>query len=185
MSSRLLQLVLIFSLLLNSFVIAGFVYRSWIAPPVEVALTPPPPPPPPSGAAPVVAPRPGPLEVMTNELGLDEDQRAVFRGLIEQHAAKRRERLREIHRDREQVAAEMRRPQPDLTKVEGLIDRVSDLRSELIKENLRTLAAFEPKLRPDQRERMYVIFADRFAGAPPAPPAPQRPREPAVPRPPQ
>lgn len=181
MSSRLLQLVLIFSLLLNSFVIAGFVYRSWIAPPVEVGLMPPPPPPPP-GAGPVAAPRPGPLEIITRELSLDESQREVFRGLIEQHAAKRRDRLQEIHRDREQVAAEMRRAQPDLAKVEGLIDRVSELRGELIKENLRTLAAFEPKLRPEQRERMYVIFADRFAGVPPAP---QRPREPAAPRPPQ
>lgn len=177
MSSRLLQLLLIFSLLLNSFVIAGFVYRGWIAPPVEVGLIPPPPPPPPGPA-----PRPGPLEVVTRELDLDQDQREVFRSLVEQHAAKRRERLQEIHRDREQVAAEMRRPQPDLAKVEGLIDRVSELRGELIKENLRTLAAFEPKLRPEQRERMYVIFADRFAGVPPAP---QRPREPAAPRPPQ
>jgi Spy/CpxP family protein refolding chaperone len=183
MSSRLLQLLLIFSLLLNSFVIAGFVYRSWIAPPAEAGLIPPPPPPPPPpGGAPAATPRPGPLEVITRELGLDEGQREVFRGLIEQHAAKRRERLQEIHRDREQVAAEMRRPQPDLKKVEGLIDRVSELRSELIKENLRTLAAFEPKLRPEQRERMYVIFADRFAGVPQAP---QRPREPAAPRPPQ
>ena len=177
MGSRLLQLLLIFSLLLNSFVIAGFVYRSWIAPPTEVGLAPPPPPPP-SGPA----PRPGPLEVVTRELDLDQGQREVFRSLIEQHAAKRRERLQEIHWDREQVAAEMRRPQPDLAKVEGLIDRVSELRGELIKENLRTLAAFEPKLRPEQRERMYVIFADRFAGVPPAP---QRPREPAAPRPPQ
>ena len=177
MSSRLLQLLLIFSLLLNSFVIAGFVYRSWIAPPAEVGLMPPPPPPPPGPA-----PRPGPLEVGTRELDLDQDQRDVFRGLIEQHAAKRRERLQEIHRDREQVAAEMRRPQPDLAKVEGLIDRVSELRGELIKENLRTLAALEPKLRPDQRERMYVIFADRFAGVPPAP---QRAREPAATRPPR
>ena len=182
MSSRLLQLLLISSLLLNSFVIAGFVYRSWIAPPVEMGRIPPPPPPPPPGGAPGAAPRPGPLEVITRELSLDESQREVFRGLIEQHAAKRRQRLQEIHRDREQVAVEMRRPQPDLTKVEGLIDRVSELRGELIKENLRTLAAFEPKLSPEQRERMYVIFADRFAGAPPAP---QRPREPASPRPPQ
>lgn len=176
MSSRLLQLLLIFSLLLNSFVIAGFVYRGWIAPPTEVGLAPPPPPPP-SGPA----PRPGPLEVVTRELDLDQGQREVFRSLIEQHAAKRRERLQEIHRDREQVAAEMRRPQPDLAKVEGLIDRVSELRGELIKENLRTLAAFEPKLRPEQRERMYVIFADRFAGVSSTP---QRPREPAAPRPP-
>ncbi|TAJ87414.1 periplasmic heavy metal sensor [Reyranella sp.] len=178
MSSRLLQLLLIFSLLLNSFVIAGFVYRSWIVPPPEAMALPPPPPPPPGGT-PAVAPRPGPVEVMTRELNLDEGQREALRGLIDQHAAKRRERLQEIHRDRERVAAEMRRPQPDFAKVEGLIDHVSELRSELIKENLRTLALFEPKLRPEQRERMYVIFADRFAGVP------QRPREPASPRPPQ
>ena len=33
MSSRLTQLLLALSLLLNCFALAGFVYRSWIAPP--------------------------------------------------------------------------------------------------------------------------------------------------------
>ena len=33
MSSRLMQVLLALSLLLNTFVLVGFVYRSWIAPP--------------------------------------------------------------------------------------------------------------------------------------------------------
>ncbi|MEA2853200.1 MAG: hypothetical protein QOE02_3219, partial [Rhodospirillaceae bacterium] len=33
MSSRLIQVLLALSLLLNTFVLAGFVYRSWIEPP--------------------------------------------------------------------------------------------------------------------------------------------------------
>ena len=33
MSSRLMQVLLALSLLLNTFVLAGFVYRSWIEPP--------------------------------------------------------------------------------------------------------------------------------------------------------
>lgn len=179
MSSRLLQVLLVLSLLLNGFAIGGFVFRSWIAPPIAAGLMPPPPPPPPG--TPGAPPRPSQLDVLTRDLGLDTDQREALRGLIEQHAAQRRQRLVEIHKDRELVAAEMRQPQPDFARVEALIDRVSTLRSELIKDNLRNLEAFEPKLRPDQRERMYGIFADRFVG--PTPAAAPRPGQPGQPAP--
>lgn len=175
MSARLLQVLLVLSLLLNGFAIGGFVFRGWIAPPIAAGLMPPPPPPPGTPGAP---PRPSQLDIMTRELGLDTDQREALRGLIEQHAAQRRQRLAEIHKDRELVAAEMRQPQPDFAKVEALIDRVSTLRGELIKDNLRNLVAFESRLKADQRERMYGIFADRFVGPPPAAPAAPRPAQP-------
>ena len=42
MGGRLIQLLLAMSLLLNTFVLAGFVYRSWIAPPFDHAMPPPP-----------------------------------------------------------------------------------------------------------------------------------------------
>ncbi|MBN9540053.1 MAG: hypothetical protein BGN99_03250 [Alphaproteobacteria bacterium 65-37] len=179
MTARLLQVLLVLSLLLNGFAIGGFVFRSWIAPPIAAGLLPPPPPPPPG--TPGVPPRPSQLDIMTRELSLDTDQREALRSLIEQNAAQRRQRLAEIHKDRELVAVEMRQPQPDFAKVEALIDRVSTLRGELIKENLRNLEAFEPKLRPDQRERMYGTFADRFVG--PTPAAAPRPGQPGQPAP--
>ena len=51
MSSRLIQLLLALSLLLNTFVLVGFVYRSWIEPPAFERHAPPPPPPPVSDPA--------------------------------------------------------------------------------------------------------------------------------------
>lgn len=178
MSSRVLQLLLILSLLLNTFVVAGFVYRSWIAPPEFARLPPPPPPPPPPPGA---APRPGPLEALARDLDLDESQRQALRGLVDQQAAARRSRSQELTRTREEIAVELRNPQPDLAKVESLVDQVGRLRGELVKEHLRTMSLLAPKLRPEQRERMYGLFAERFV----PPPPPPRPRAPAAPRPPQ
>lgn len=173
MSSRVLQLLLILSLLLNTFVVAGFVYRSWIAPPQMAGM--PPPPPPPGGG-----PRPGPLEAMAHDLNLDDAQRQALRGLIDQQAGVRRSRSQEIARNREEIVAELRNPQPDFAKVESLVDKVSRLRGEQVNEHLRTMVRLEPKLRPEQRERMYRLFAERFARPPPP-----RPAAPGAPRPPQ
>lgn len=176
MSSRVIQLLLILSLLLNTFVVAGFVYRSWIAPPHFAGM--PPPPPPPGGA-----PRPSPLEAMVRDLDLDEGQRQALRGLIDQQAGVRRSRSQEIARSREEIVAELRNPQPDFAKVESLVDRVSRLRGEQVNEHLRTMMQFEPRLRPEQRQRMYALFAERFTRPPPPPPP--RPAAPGAPRSPQ
>ena len=68
MSSRLmLQVLLALSLMLNAFVLAGFVYRSWIVPPPFERQMPPPLPPQ-QGQAP---PRPSVLEMVTRDLDLD------------------------------------------------------------------------------------------------------------------
>src|SRR5260370_1720945 len=74
MSSRLIQVLLALSLLLNTFVLMGFVYRSWITPPPFERPTPPP------------APRPGALETVTHDLNLDEGQRQAVRGAFDQYA---------------------------------------------------------------------------------------------------
>ncbi|MBI3198062.1 MAG: periplasmic heavy metal sensor [Rhodospirillales bacterium] len=164
MSPRVMQLLLGLSLLLNCFVLAGFVYRSWIAPPIFETRLPPPPPPP--GA------RPSPIEAVLHDLGVDSGQRESLRGVLDGYATTRRERLREIQKVREQSAAELKQPQIDLAKVDGLIDRLARLRADLQKENLRTAIQLGPALRPDQRERLRVLIAERFAGAPPPPPRP-------------
>lgn len=162
-----MQLLLGLSVLLNCFVLAGFVYRSWIAPPTFEGRLPPPPPP---GA------RPSPIDAVLHDLGVDSGQRDALRGLLDGYAAKRRERLREIQKVREQSAAELKQPQIDLVKVDGLVDQLARLRADLQKENLRAAIQLEPALRPDQRERLRVLIAERFAGAPPPrPPGPPGP----------
>lgn len=168
MSPRLIQVLLGLSLLLNCFVLAGFVYRSWIAPPTFETRQPGSPPPP--GA------RPSPIDALIHDLGVDSGQREALRGLLDGYAAKRRERLREIQKIREQTAAELKKPQIDMAKVDGLVDQIARLRADLQKENLRTAVLLEPALRPDQRARLQVLLVERFAGAPPPrPPAPNRP----------
>lgn len=169
MSPRLIQLLLGLSLLLNCFVLAGFVYRSWIAPPAFETRQPGAPPPPPGA-------RPSPIDTLVHDLGVDSGQREALRGVLDGYAATRRERLREIQKIREQTAAELKKPQIDLARVDGLIDQIARLRAELQKENLRTAIQLEPPLRPDQRARLQVLLVERFSGAPPPrPPAPGRP----------
>lgn len=169
MSVRLVHLLLGLSLLLNAFVLAGFIYRSWIAPPSEVAASRPPQPP---------GPRPSPVEALANDLNLDDGQRQALRGLLDQYASARRDRMSQIQKAREQTAAEFRGPRLDMTKIEALIDQVSQLRTEQQKETLRTIAQLDTKLRPEQRERMQVILAERFAGL-----QQPRPRQPGAPPP--
>jgi Spy/CpxP family protein refolding chaperone len=167
MSSRLLlQVLLALSLMLNAFVLAGFVYRSWIAPPPFERQMPPPPP---------QAARPSVLEVVTRDLDLDDRQLTALKGVFDQYATLRRERLRDIQKLREQLAAEYRRPTVEMARIDGLIDQLTKARAEQQKETLRSFAQLEAQLSPQQRERMHQILADRMAqpfyGArPPGPP---------------
>jgi Spy/CpxP family protein refolding chaperone len=179
MSSRLLlQVLLALSLMLNAFVLAGFVYRSWIAPPPFERQMPPPPP---------QAARPSVLEVVTRDLDLDDRQLTALKGVFDQYATLRRERLRDIQKLREQLAAEYRRPTVDMARIDSLIDQLTKARAEQQKETLRSFAQLEAQLNPQQRERMHQILADRMAqpfygarppGPPPGPgagPGPGRP----------
>jgi len=184
MNPRLLQVLLGLSLLLNTFVLVGFVYRSWIAPPFENEW-----PPPPRGAPgqPGQAGQPGgprfnPVEMVAHDLDLDAEQRKVLQGLFDQYAKARRDRLREIQRVREQTAVEMGRTPLDMTRIERLVDQVSQLRGEQQKETLRTLTQLQPALRDDQRERLLRLVVDRVT---PPPPPPSRPPGGGPPRPPQ
>ncbi len=161
MSSRLIQLLLALSLLLNTFVLVGFVYRSWIAPPPFERHMPPPPGPPGS--------RPGPLDIVVHELDLDDAQRQALRGVFDHYSTMRRERLSEILKLREQIAAEYSRPATDIARVETLIDQLTKLRADLQKETLRSIFQLEPQLKPEQREHLHRILAERLAG-PPRPP---------------
>ena len=137
MSSRLvLQILLALSLMLNTFVLVGFVYRSWIAPPPFERPAPPPPPP---------GQRPSALETMTHDLDLDDRQR-------------------EIQKVREQLAAEYRRPTIDMARVDALVDQLTRQRAEQQKETLRSFAQLESQLKPEQQAELHKILAERYGG---------------------
>jgi Spy/CpxP family protein refolding chaperone len=163
MSSRLLlQVLLALSLMLNAFVLAGFVYRSWIEPPPLERSAPSPPP----------GQRPSALETVTHDLNLDDRQRQALHGVFDQYAMMRRDRQREIQKLREQIAAEYKRPTIDMERVEVLIDQLTGLRAQQQKETLRSFAQLESQLKPEQRERLHQILAERLAvpyyGRPPS-----------------
>jgi Spy/CpxP family protein refolding chaperone len=175
MSSRLTQVLLALSLLLNCFVLAGFVYRSWISPPHwERRMGPPP-------------GQPGfrsPLDALSQDLKLDDSQKQALKDLFEQYSTARRERFREIQKVREAMSAELQKPEFDMTKIDALVTQMTGLRAEQQKENLRSIAQLSPHLRPEQREELHRILADRYgggwAGRPGGPggPPPRPPRPP-------
>lgn len=155
MSSRLTQLLLALSLLLNCFVLAGFVYRSWIEPPHWQGR--------PGGPPP-----PGrwisPLEALSQDLKLDESQKQALKPVFDQYGKGRHERGKEIARIGEQMSAELQKPEFDAVRIDGLVDQMAQLRAEQQKENLRTIAQMAAALRPEQREELHKILGERYGG---------------------
>lgn len=182
MTSRLIQILLGLSLLLNTFVLAGFIYRSWIAPPFDTHGMPPPPHGTPGLPGQPGGPRLNPVEMVVRDLDLDAEQRKVMQDLFDQYAKERRERLQAIARLREQTSMEISRTPRDMAKIDALVDQVSQLRAEQQKETLRTLIQLEPSLWPGQRESLQRVLIDRVAS--PLPPPPPRPPGGGLPRPP-
>ena len=171
--SRLLQVLLALSLLLNAFFVAGFVFRGWIAPlPFEA-----------NQPSPAPGTRPSVLEVVANDVSLDAGQRQALRGVFDQYATSRRERSREIQKLREQIVAEYKRSPIDQSRAGALFEQLARLRVEQQKETLRSLALIEAQLKPEQRERMHQVLAERLtwprqSGAAGAPgPGPSRPTQ--------
>lgn len=182
MTSRLIQILLGLSLLLNTFVLAGFIYRSWIEPPFDMHRMPPPPRGTPGLPGQPGGPRLNPVEMVARDLDLDAGQRKVMQDLFDQYANERRERLKAIARLREQTGMEISRTPLDMAKIDALVDQVSGLRAEQQKETLHTLLQLQPSLRPDQRDRLQKLLVDRVASPLPPPP---RPPAGGPPRPPQ
>src|SRR5260370_34521507 len=107
MSSRLLQVLLALSLLLNTFVLVGFVYRSWIAPPPFERPMPPP------------GPRPGVLEAVTRDLNLDHGQRPALHSTFDQYSGGRSDPLHGIQKLSERLATEHKQPTIDVARVDS------------------------------------------------------------------
>jgi Spy/CpxP family protein refolding chaperone len=155
MNSRLVQLLLALSLLLNCFVLAGFFYRSWIAPPFGEH----------AGGPPSPGGRPGaPFEMMMNDLKLDDAQRKAMHDGFEKNTADRRERLHQIQLLREQTGDVLKKQPIDFAKLDSLIEQIAKLRGEQQKANLRGILEMDEHLTPQQRERMHEILADRYLG---------------------
>ncbi|WIM13155.1 periplasmic heavy metal sensor [Enhydrobacter sp.] len=177
MSSRFTQILLGLSLLLNCFVLAGFVYRTWIAPPpfAEAGRRPP--------------PRGGPLEMLARDVKLDDSQRRALNDLFDRYAGERHDRFRKFQAIRQEMAGELKKPEFDMARIDALVDRMAALRTESQKQNFAALAQLADQLRPDQRQQLHAILAERFGSSPrwrPPPPDEARPKPgPAPAHPPQ
>jgi Spy/CpxP family protein refolding chaperone len=169
MSSRLTQLLLGLSLLLNCFVLVGFVYRSWIEPPPPVHMRP---------------PHGGALEMLSEDLHLDAAQRGALHDLFDKYADARHERFREMHKVREAMVAELGKPEFDMAAINSLVDQISKLRTEQQKATLASIAELASRLSPEQRERLHKILVDRF-GNPGGRRPPDRAHPPGSPPPPR
>src|SRR5258708_1442756 len=157
MSARLTQVLLALSLLLNCFVLAGFVWRSWIEPPhLQRAGGPPGP-----GARGL-----SPLEALAQDLKLDDSQRQMLRPVFEHYADARRDRFREIQKVRDAMVAELQKPDFDMAKIDPLIEQITRLRADAQKENMRAIAEMASKLKPEQRDKLHKILADRYGNPP-------------------
>ena len=169
MSARLTQVLLALSLLLNCFVLAGFVWRSWIEPPHQQR---PAGPPGPRGMS--------PIEALAQDLELDSSQRQELRSVFDHYADARRDRFREIQKVRDAMVTELQKPDFDMAKIDPLIDQIKELRREAQKQNMRSIAELASKLKPEQRTKLHKILADRYGNPPWAgnrPPPPPRPSQ--------
>jgi len=155
MSARLTQVLLALSLLLNCFVLAGFVYRSWIEPPHQQR---PAGPPGPRGMS--------PLEALAQDLEIDGSERQELRSVFDHYADARRERFREIQKVRDAMVTELQKPEFDMAKIDPLIDQITELRRDAQKQNMRSIAELASKLKPEQRAKLHKILADRYGNPP-------------------
>lgn len=168
MSLRITQVLLGLSLLLNAFVLAGFVFHSWFEPPPRVAGGPPP------GQQ-----RWGnPLEALVNDLKLDDNQKKEVQPLFDEYTNSRRERFQDISKVREEMTAELKKSPFDMAKIDSLVDQMMALRVDLQKQNLHAIDRLASKLRPEQRDELHRILAERYGRPGPGGPRPQRPQRP-------
>lgn len=152
MPTRLPWVLFTLSLLLNLFVLTGFVYRTWIAPPrFEHRMGPP------QGG------RSSLFSSLARDLDFDDKQRAVLKTLVDENASSRQQHFRDMQQLREDFVVEISRAQPDIARIDQLIDRTQALRTEMQKAFSHMLAQLVPHLRADQRERLQAILTERMS----------------------
>ena len=151
MPTRLPWVLFTLSFLLNLFVLTGFVYRTWIAPPQFERRMPPPP-----------GGRSSPFQAMSRELDFDDKQRAALKALVDANAESRQQHFHDMQQLREAFLAEMQKPKPDEARLDQLIDQTQALRTEMQKAYFHMLAQLMPELSADQRARLHAIMAERM-----------------------
>jgi Spy/CpxP family protein refolding chaperone len=177
MSLRITQVLLGLSLLLNAFVLAGFVFHSWFEPPHHIFAGGRPPP----GQPGQPGRWPNPLEALAQDLKLDGEQLKAVQPIIDDYANSRRDRWHDIGKIREEMSAELQKPSFDWAKVDALVDRMTVLRAEQQKQNLRAVEQMASKLKPEQQGELHKILGERYGGQPwrrdggPGGPRPPRP----------
>ena len=107
-----------------------------------------------------------PIEALAQDLKLDDSQRQELRSVFEHYADARRDRFREIQKLRDAMVTELQKPDFDMGKIDPLIDQITHLRSEAQKQNMRSIAEMASKLKPEQREKLHKILADRYGNPP-------------------
>ena len=157
MTTRLPWVLFALSLMLNLFVLTGFAYRTWIAPPMLEHRPPPP------------GSRPSLFSSLAHDLDFDDKQRAALKALVDANASSRQQTYRDLQQMREEFLVELGRPQPDTAHLDQLVDRSQVLRSDQQKAFFHLLAQLVPELRAEQRERLQKMMAERmvFGGRPP------------------
>jgi Spy/CpxP family protein refolding chaperone len=167
MSTRVTQVLLGLSLLLNAFVLAGFVFNTWFEPPHRPFA---------GGRPPPGQGRwPNPLELLAQDLKLDAAQKKTVQPIIDDYGNSRRDRWRDIGKIREAMSVELQKPSFDWTKVDALVDQMTVLRAEQQKQNLRAVEQMASKLTPEKQAELHKILGERYGGqgwrrAPPRPP---------------
>jgi Spy/CpxP family protein refolding chaperone len=120
-------------------------------------------PPPPPGQANRFG---NPLEALAQDLKLDDAQRKAVQPVIDDYANTRRDRWRDIGKIREEMSAELQKPSFDWAKVDALVDRMTVLRAEQQKQNLRAVEQMANKLTPDKQAELHKILGERYGGQP-------------------
>jgi Spy/CpxP family protein refolding chaperone len=168
MSSRITQVLLGLSLLLNAFVLAGFVVNTWFEPPHRPFA---------GGRPPPGQGRwPNPLEMLAQDLKLDATQKKAVQPIIDEYGNSRRDRWRDIGKIREEMSVELQKPSFDWAKVDGLVDQMTVLRAEQQKQNLRSVEQMASKLPPEKQAELHKILGERYGGRRPGPRPPRPPQ---------
>jgi Spy/CpxP family protein refolding chaperone len=157
MSLGVTRVLLGLSLLLNVFVLAGFVFNTWFEPHRPPVAGPPPPGQQPSRWG-------NPLEALAQDLKLDESQKKDVQPIVDEYGNSRRDRWRDIGKIREAMSAELQKPAFDWARIDALVDQMTVLRAEQQKQNLRAIERMAAKLSPEKQAELHKILAERYGG---------------------
>jgi len=62
------------------------------------------------------------------------------------------------------MGEELKKPTFDMNRIDALVDQMTSLRADLQKQSLAAIAQFADRIRPDQRQQLQTILAERFGG---------------------